>query len=453
MSNRGDNKSIASLGTNYSEKKYDSIPMRVDFIKTLLNGKELKPLLNFENTDTENFTGSSIKGDDENLNSDDMNDTRNILAKNTHDFNHIFTQLKCKLVYIKSGTTGHTFKGTSILDDGAINYGVKVVAYPRNKRYGDLYDVHRPENAELMMIRLLAQFVVKKQNPHIVLPISTFDTDIKPFTELLDTRIVPETNRKYAGFIDNYKKGYYYDKVSILISEWCNRGDFLDFIKNYYKSFNLLHWQVFFFQIISVLGVIQHKYPKFRHNDLKANNVLITKSNSNRKSFTYTVCKNKYIVPNIGYQLKLWDFDFACIPGIVNNSKVSDAWTNKINVKPERNQYYDIHYFFNTLIRKGFFPQFMKEACVPEEAKEFVKRILPINLRSGNNVSESGRLMINEEYVTPDMILKNDPFFEKFRNGYYKQYINRPKVYHCRYCNAALSGGTVCERCYLKNKK
>ena len=30
-----------------------------------------------------------------------------------------------------------------------------------------------------------------------------------------------------------------------------------------------------FFQIISALAVIQKKYPGFRHNDLKANNILI----------------------------------------------------------------------------------------------------------------------------------------------------------------------------------
>ena len=51
------------------------------------------------------------------------------------------------------------------------NYAVKVVAYPKEK-YGDLYNSKRPENAELMMIKLLSFFVINKQTPHIILPIA-----------------------------------------------------------------------------------------------------------------------------------------------------------------------------------------------------------------------------------------------------------------------------------------
>lgn len=69
--------------------------------------------------------------------------------------------------------------------------------------------------------------------------------------------------------------------------------------------------------------------------------------------------REKYNVTNIGYQIKLWDFDFACIPGVIKNSKVSADCTTNINVIPEKNRYYDIHYFFNTLIKKPFFPQIM----------------------------------------------------------------------------------------------
>ena len=33
----------------------DSIPMRIQFIKNLLDGKDLQSLVNFDSTDTENF--------------------------------------------------------------------------------------------------------------------------------------------------------------------------------------------------------------------------------------------------------------------------------------------------------------------------------------------------------------------------------------------------------------
>ena len=48
------------------------------------------------------------------------------------------------------------------------NYAVKIVAYPKKERYGDVYNSIRPENTELVMIKLLSNFVTKKQTPHIV---------------------------------------------------------------------------------------------------------------------------------------------------------------------------------------------------------------------------------------------------------------------------------------------
>ena len=195
------------------------------------------------------------------------------------------------------------------------------------------------------MIKLLSNFVLKKQTPHIVLPITTFNTSIKPFLNLKKDNIV--SNKKYDDFLKRYKKGYYYKNVSVLISEWANSGDLLDYIRKNHQKFKLKHWRSIIFQFLSCLAVIQEKYPSFRHNDLKANNVLvhtIPKSKTNNK-FMYKINGQKYIVPNIGFQIKLWDFDFACIPGVVDNSKVNDDWTDAINIKPEKNRYYDVHYF------------------------------------------------------------------------------------------------------------
>ena len=58
-------------------------------------------------------------------------------------------------------------------------------------------------------------------------------------------------------FVEKFKKGEYHDHVSILISEWANRGDLLDFIRKNYKEFTLTHWKVFFFQVISVLAIVR----------------------------------------------------------------------------------------------------------------------------------------------------------------------------------------------------
>ena len=386
-------RSIYTLKSN-KEKNLDSIPCRLEFIKELLKGQNIDPLIDMVKDDE---SGESF-------------DTRHKLKKKTLDFATVIDGIGGRLDYIKSGTTGHTFHGISgdDLDNPDYDYAVKVSAFHKKAKYGSIYDIRRPENAEVNMIRTLSKLIINNHTPHIVLPIWTFDTSIDNFVNLMDDGYVEDGNKKYGEFIEKYKKGEYYDNVSILISEWANKGDFLDYSRKNYKIFSPLHWKVFFFQIISALAVIQSQFSSFRHNDLKANNVLIQKTKKQNKSFNYRVVRTSYKVPNIGYQIKIWDFDFACIPGLVENHKVNKPWTKAINVTPDSNRYYDLHYFFNTFIKKGFFPQFMTEDCIPQEAKDFVMRIVPKKYQKGKFVHERGRILINYEFTTPDEVLKTE---------------------------------------------
>jgi serine/threonine protein kinase len=394
-------------------KKFCLIPERIETIKNMTNNG-IDSIIDFANSNKFEYTSAS-------------DDIRDLLPKRYMDLEVAINCLGGKLSYIKSGSTGHTFKGMHLLkesnnsNDDLIEdpdkepYAIKIVAYPRKENYGDMYNIKRPENTELLMIKLLSQFVIKKQTPHIVLPITTFNTSIKPFLNLTKANIV--NNHKFDQFIKKYENGDYYQNVSILVSEWANGGDLLDYIKTNYKSMKLKEWKTVIFQILSVLAIIHTLYPTFRHNDMKANNILIHYINidKNNKKFLYNINNKKYEIPDIGYQIKLWDFDFSCIPGVVDNSKVSAEWTNKINILPIQNRYYDIHYFFNTLTRKGFFPELFTAPEVPTKIKEFVNRILPKKFREGQFIAERGRILVNEEYMIADDILKNDPLFESFR--------------------------------------
>lgn len=403
MNKDSDNKSICTL-QSHKENNMDSIPCRIDFIRELMKNqrKVILPLIDIS--------------DDEESDSKDSNDTRHKLKKRKLDFISVIENMGGILIYVKSGTTGHTFHG--IYGDKRnpqYEYGVKVVAYQKKSKYGDMYDIRRPENAEINMIKVLSKLVVNGQTPHIVLPICTFDTGIDTFVDLVERDLIGKDKKKYNEFVDRYENNEYNENVSILVSEWANRGDFLDFVRKQYTKFSPLHWKVFFFQIISVLAVIQSQYPSFRHNDLKANNILIHKIKKKNRNFGYTVVRKRYIVPNVGYRIKIWDFDFACIPGVVDNQKVNKSWTKAINVVPDKNRYYDMHYFFNTFIKKGFFPQFMAEKCVPKEAKEFVSRIVPKKYQKGVHVHKRGRILISQEYKTPEEVLRTDKYFEEFR--------------------------------------
>ena len=396
-----------SKGTN------TTINNRLLSIKKLMEQSNLEtvnPLHNVNTSmDTEFYAGPN---DNKSL------DSRVVLNKKSLNFYKVINQLDSKLLYIKSGAYGNTFKGivTDDNDNEVYAFAVKVVAYPKKDGYGSLYNITRPENAEICMLKLLSYFVVKCQTPHLILPICTFNTSIKPFLKLQEEDIVPADNQKYCDFIKNHNEGNYYEQVSVVISEWANRGDLGMFLKKNYKKLQLIHWQCIFFQIISTLAVIQCKYPSFRHNDLKANNILISKIDTCNKKLLYKVNNKEYILPAIGYCIYLWDFDFACIPGVVENSKVYQEWTQKINITSTGNKYYDIHYFFCTLIYKGFLPEIMSDPIVPKEVKNFIHYVLPNEYKPNhakNKVNKRCRLLVNEELYCPVDLL-NHEFFKSF---------------------------------------
>jgi hypothetical protein len=138
-----------------SVKNYELIKDRLSRIESLTGGKVIDSIIDFKNSD--------IK-----LKNTKKKDIRNILPKKYIDFSNAINELGGKLIYIKSGSTGHTFKGIypPPNPENKQPYAVKIVAYPKKENYGDMYNTERPENTELVMISLLSSFVINK---HLIL--------------------------------------------------------------------------------------------------------------------------------------------------------------------------------------------------------------------------------------------------------------------------------------------
>ena len=403
---------------NNEDKNIADVKYRLNKINSLIIGSGLEELYTLRglnnNVDTLEFN-SKMK-----ISNDLDNDTRSVLGKVKIKMKQIIMNMGATLVYIKSGGYGHTFKGTICDDNGKEKFvfALKMVAYTKRKEYGDEYNLQRPENTELVMLKALSYFVIMKSSPHIILPICSFYTDITPFIHLPDKKLIDTETKNYENyrdFINRYKEGKYYETVSVIISEWANEGDLSMFLKKNYKKLKLIHWKCLFFQIISVLAIIQKKYPPFRHNDLKLNNILISTTSMKTRQFNFD--NHVFVVPSIGYMIYLWDFDFSCISGTIENLKVQQKCFNQLNITSKENKYYDIHYLFGTLITKAFLPNFLEDKNVPSEVKEFVNFVVPPEYRyyKGNKlVNDKYRLQQNIELHTPNDLMHNK-FFSNFK--------------------------------------
>jgi hypothetical protein len=353
----------------------------------------------------------------------------NNLIKDQHlDFSQTISKIKFyhnqpdeKLEYVAVDAYGLIFKGSRKTnanneDNNNIEYAVKVIPYLKSDWLSnDINDKTRPENNEINIHQILSYFVIDRQTPHILLPMFTFTSNISTFLENSMKNIVGENNNKYVDFAQKYKDNKYHDKIRILVTEWANRGDLLEFLKKHHDNqlFTLLHWKVFLFQIVSTLAIIQSKYPSFRHNNFKVNEILVTKIQDTYSCHKYTVFMKKYEVPNIGYSCLISDFDFANINGLAENQKIESEWCKKIGLSKDQNRYYDLHYFFATLIMFCAYSHIV----IPPEIREFIDRIVPEKYQKLGNqfVGIRGRLMVNDEYVLPKDILEKDILFADFR--------------------------------------
>jgi serine/threonine protein kinase len=417
-----------------SDKLYDNVMhlphnytyRRIEFIKLFVESMNLIPMFDGETYGKQKVENLATK-----------TSINEVFNKDPVPFGKVINRKDIsKFIYVKSGTTGHTFKCISIPDPSkpnmSIECAIKVVAYPKISSFGSIDNIKRPENAELVMLKLLASLVVARVTPHIVLPITTFNTHIMTFISPLQNGTIKK--KKYEQFLKRYNNDEFHDQVSILISEWANGGDLGDFLHKNYANLKVREWRVIFFQIIITIALIQDKYPGFRHNDLKPNNILIQKIaiDGNKDYSVYMYNDNTYKVPNIGMCCKIWDFDFACIPGMIDNLKVEHLRFSKSNVKPEAHPYYDIHYFFTMLASKSFVPNFFESykqkdgkliPYVSPEVTSFVRRVIPPTLQGAGRTSEQNRLLLtyremctlNIQYKTPIDIINIDPFFSEFR--------------------------------------
>jgi len=300
------------------------------------------------------------------------------------DFHKIINNNNAKLKYVATKSNKLIFKATECKPQFLIS-----VDFCNHGKY-------QPVN--IKVAQLLNQHTIEKITPHILLPYTAFITEIKPFVDLINKNIVNKKDKQYKKLIKNYHNNKYRDTVTVLISEIATEGDLLNFIKKNYSTFSIKTWKILFFQVVSTLAVIQNILSSSLHDDFASGDILLTKIRKKKnKKFMYVINKNKYIVPIIEYQIKLWNFNVSSM-SIKNNHSY--------------NKYCDLHYFCNSLINEY---KHINVSYIPSEVVQFLTRIVPNKYKTGKYVTASGHIKNNIEYTTPNKVLTKDCFFDEFR--------------------------------------
>lgn len=299
------------------------------------------------------------------------------------------------------GTYGKAFKicmpkedcsNLRVIPEDSLAYSIKQVIFQDFGTYNTLINnPDRYENVEIRMLQLLSKFLYSSATPHINSPIMSFICQPSPH--------LPDRQQT-----DLHPKRY-------IISELANYGNLYTFVTQRLKKWknDVLGWKVLFFQILSVFAVIHRYYPNFLHNDLHLRNILVRSTGGELNGhFEYNVNDVTYYVPDIGFQISLWDFDFASIAGVIDNDKlITMIDEDDANIVVHRNQYYDIHMCF------GLMNRYWGDK-MPNEISDWLNEYLLTDQIPSAERDE--RLLESTEYTTPAKLLKTS-FFNEFHTS------------------------------------
>lgn len=280
---------------------------------------------------------------------------------------------------------------------------LKIIPKLKSDLHG-LPEVGHPANAEKRLLKLFTkELVLKNITPNIAIYYSGMECNI--YSEKIQH--LPESYN-----IANLRPMN--GKVKMIFAEYIEGLGFADFIRTYFSKKNasgsesISKLQSILFQLLFTLLILQERY-NFMHNDLHGQNVLLKRTynkKSDRKYWVYNLNKRKYYVPDLGFQVKLWDFDFSrTFKGkIIKNTKVDSGYYLKYGIVSEFNYAYDYFYLLSEIKRIN-----------SKKLKDFLKRIGIFRVPSLRTFEK--RLIASpSEYNLPtiDQILYM-PFFDSLR--------------------------------------
>jgi len=267
--------------------------------------------------------------------------------------------------------------------------------------YKDSKSINLMENTinnDSLFSYILSQLVLAKKTRHILLPIINLDIKYSDIESLIVNDISNSIIK--TGILNNNIT----DKCCLQLRE------------HFFKTINLEEYLLenncsykgLLFQVIHTLATIQKEFNGFRHNNLLLSNILIYLKKDSDIVTEYEGFKNdKFYVPNIGFDIKITNFEHSIIPKFYGTSaKLSE----------KSNSYYDLYTFLNDLLegttKMSLLEESNKNNC-NNETKKFLDKIIPPNIRG-----------LNQNNFNKNMIIANP--VDLLYDNYFNEYKNKP---------------------------
>lgn len=212
----------------------------------------------------------------------------------------------------------------------------------------------------------------------------------------------------------------------VLLVKYIEPLDKLHTMRELASSGNDLLWRNALFQTLYTVYCLQKKYPGFRHNDLKGDNVLISKGNETTYSINYASSDDPYLKMRRVWNtkdisVKLIDFELACTPfGKTLSSQAvlrnDPSLESEYGLSSQRCDIFDVHLLVYDTLNS------CKNNDIYNKYKLFLLDFLTEEYFTPEKLTVHCRLTIESQLVLQ----------EKLGENVILKMISHPYFYHCR---------------------
>lgn len=236
---------------------------------------------------------------------------------------------------------------------------------------------------DIKLSYIISEIALLDIYPFILLPIMNFDVDYND----LDKNITKNIEKC--------------DKVTVQIHEhFFKLLRLSDFLDEYFDKMTDTDWAILYFQLLYILFKLDMKFGGFKHNSLDFGSVYVYIKKPIDGFKHYVINYKNFNLPNTFFELKICNF-----------------YNSKIGQKEDSTQYYDIHYFTQSLINYCK----LHNKTLSGGIGKFVGEILPdkyktntIDLNKTIGLDESLYLHNEVNIITPILLLTKNNFLTQF---------------------------------------